>query len=537
MPKAKKKKVFGPKRLIIIVICLVFVSVYISFGNAVPALYSPIANLIKIFPQPIPPKLINTVPVCDVDFLTEELLTNPTQTSVTLSLRPEIDADIFVEYGKTSRRYTDQTGVQSVNGWERADFVLTDLEPGTKYYYRVKCKEPQDFSFGNRAEYTFHTLRPEGETLKFAVFTDSHLYPNWANADCGTSDHEPYRIFAKTAENMLAHDVNFFFATGDEAMTHSASFFQNCHVNSVSGGGGTVTNQDQADARYRMYLSPEGIGELTKTLPFFYALGNHDGETGFYGSCFHNPGTPVLSTNARLEYIPNPATTNTGGNPEGTYFSFESGDTLFVILDSYRYTMLTPQTPEDWTLGATQLQWLEDTLEKSDAKWKFVFSHHLIGGANRMHCYDYGSGGIRSTTDNSSRSPFSGEQQQIQELMEEHGGSEGTAYVYGHDHTAIVGEKLNEKGEGSGVHYIMTGQASSNPPPGSGDEGWRAIHMDWDEDGVVDYNEDPATSASREKGFFLVTVENTTTTFEYIGSSMDPAENGKVLFTYVIDGS
>ena len=378
----------------------------------------------------------------------------------------------------------------------------------------------------------FHTLRPPGRPLRFAVFSDSHLYQNWANAGCGTSDYEPYRIFAVTMENILARDVDLFVTTGDEAMTHSASMFSSCSVDGVSGGSGTVKSQQSADARYRLYTSAIGIGQLTRTIPFFFALGNHDGEVGFvYPYGFHFPATRPLSTSARLEYIPSPALAYPGGNAEGSYFSFESGDCLFVILDSYRYTTVTPQTADDWTLGATQLQWFEKTLARSNRKWKLVFSHHMLGGADHINYYHYGSGGIRATTTDTSRAPFLGEQQRIQELLERHGGAEGTAFVYGHDHTAIVGEKLQPDGEGSGVHYVMAGQACS--PPASGMAAWRHVHMDWDEDGVMDYFEDPATSASLNKGFFLVTVASTMT-FEFIGSSMDPEQNGQVLFAYTI---
>jgi kynurenine formamidase len=40
-------------------------------------------------------------------------------------------------------------------------------------------------------------------------------------------------------------------------------------------------------------------------------------------------------------------------------------------------------------LGETQYQWLKSTLETSDAKWKFVFIHQLIGGYDKN-----GRGGV-----------------------------------------------------------------------------------------------------------------------------------------------
>jgi len=72
---------------------------------------------------------------------------------------------------------------------------------------------------------------------------------------------------------------------------------------------------------------------------------------------------------------------------------------LFVTLDPYRYTMSQPYTKEggspwDWTLGDDQYFWLEKTLKQSDAKYKFVFSHHVIGnmrGAEQLaELYEWG---------------------------------------------------------------------------------------------------------------------------------------------------
>ena len=53
---------------------------------------------------------------------------------------------------------------------------------------------------------------------------------------------------------------------------------------------------------------------------------------------------------------------------------------MFVGLDPFWYTPGGESTPWDRTLGHEQHSWLRDTLESSDATFKFVFIHHLIGG-------------------------------------------------------------------------------------------------------------------------------------------------------------
>ncbi len=36
-----------------------------------------------------------------------------------------------------------------------------------------------------------------------------------------------------------------------------------------------------------------------------------------------------------------------------------------------------------WTLGKQQFDWFKETIENSNAKYKFVFSHQMVGGIPR----------------------------------------------------------------------------------------------------------------------------------------------------------
>ena len=87
------------------------------------------------------------------------------------------------------------------------------------------------------------------------------------------------------------------------------------------------------------------------------------------------------------------------------YYAWTWGDALFVVLDPFHYSLVWPddygegyggegQDGEvsgdrwDWSLGIDQYLWLKNTLETSTAKYKFIFSHHVTGGATV-----YGRGG------------------------------------------------------------------------------------------------------------------------------------------------
>ena len=79
------------------------------------------------------------------------------------------------------------------------------------------------------------------------------------------------------------------------------------------------------------------------------------------------------------------------------YYAWEWGDALFVVIDPFQYTMNLPYAPRQekaaddpvtgdqwsWTLGAQQFNWFKQIIQNSNAKYKFVFSHQMVGGIPR----------------------------------------------------------------------------------------------------------------------------------------------------------
>jgi hypothetical protein len=125
------------------------------------------------------------------------------------------------------------------------------------------------------------------------------------------------------------------------------------------------------------------------SVPLFMALGNHDGESGWLGDATAN-NLAAWSLRAPKTFYPNPKPdgfySGTAEEAPGigfrrNYYAFEWGDALIVVLDPYTYTAPKPGADGwGWTLGATQYQWFAKTLATSRARFKFVFSHHLLGG-------------------------------------------------------------------------------------------------------------------------------------------------------------
>ncbi|MGB8590901.1 MAG: malectin domain-containing carbohydrate-binding protein, partial [Candidatus Acidiferrales bacterium] len=151
------------------------------------------------------------------------------------------------------------------------------------------------------------------------------------------------------------------------------------------------------------------------------ALGNHEQEEGWHlGDAGFAVEPPIMSANARDAYFLNPDPllgsfytgntdtsyaniTTSSDHTIQDYYAWTWGDALFVIIDPYWYSTTKPyignegggesSTPGsgnrwDWTLGLAQYKWLEQTLQNSTAKYKFIFAHQVAGGLD-----DYGRGG------------------------------------------------------------------------------------------------------------------------------------------------
>ena len=311
--------------------------------------------------------------LCLDNFAGTEMLGRISGTSVTVNLVPcRNNLSAYAEYGKQSGTYTHKTDIlDSVTG-EPLEIVIDNLEPDTRYFYRVLVKQGDDY-FLPRQEGTFTTKKKQGEPFVFVVTSDIHYYQI-------RNREEQKENFLRTLLNIKEDNPDFHIDLGDSFCTDYEIVTDSVH---------DIKSQKAGYERYEALRT--FFDGMHNSLPFFLILGNHEGELGFnFGNLAH------WSENARLLFIPNPDnnTYPEGGSSQENYYAFTWGDALFIMLDPYRYTTIEPtgdgNSVDDWTLGTAQLQWLEGTLENSDAKYKFIFIHHLVGG-----CVGYGRGGGR----------------------------------------------------------------------------------------------------------------------------------------------
>ncbi len=492
---------------------------------------------------------------CQAAFWVEETLTNARTDAVTLSLRtapgtPELE--LRVAYAARGSGDLDlATPPQLALPDTRVDLELGGLAPGTAYAYRVECRDTPAERWSSRAEHSFDTAPTPGTAYRFALVADSHAVSVFAQAECGLRGKARGRVRSADLKasfaNLVAREPDFALLLGDEIITHRCGSCgrPNCLIDGVAlGQPGLVTVRaaSEAEARYRLWLR---IWQpVFQRIPYFLALGNHDGETRFGspdGQCKHFDDTSALSQAARHRYLANPHAAYPDGDASGNYYRFSWGDADFFVIDPFQYTTATesgdphgfPRDARDWHLGAEQLAWLQRSLAASTKAWKFVASHHLVGGLTLGRCYAYGRGGIAggSTADGTTAGALLGEQALIQAALKQ---AAPAFFLFGHDHVAVVGQKRDARGP-TGVHYIAGGTPSVGQPSSWAGNPAFAASYDYDQSGIPDYRE---THGSEQRGFFEVTVDGPRSVrFDYIvGSAADASRNGVTAISYRVEG-
>lgn len=292
------------------------------------------------------------------------ILARPTDKSITISILFDQNVDFYIEYGTSTNSYKNYTDTKYINANITSTNELNNLNPNTKYYYRVNYKTKNVTNFLSSPEYSFYTQRSIGSSFTFTVESDEHLY-----------DKKGIRnMYQVTLNNQALDKPDFMLSLGD-------IFGDDHYPNTI-----TSKELDLLHKDYRQYL-----GSICHSIPFYISLGNHEGENDFYLNQNPPNNLAIWGTYWRKYYYPNPFPNNfySGntdiepygiGSPEN-YYAWTWGDALFVVLDAYRYQNKNSDKPSnwDWTLGLKQYTWLKNTLESSTSKYKFVFAHHVRG--------------------------------------------------------------------------------------------------------------------------------------------------------------
>lgn len=328
------------------------------------------------------------------------LLGRPTDHSITANVIPDTSGEISFEYG-TTPVYGTETGATACTVGEPVEVVIDGLAPDTLYYYQLRFRATSGDPWTGGGQHSFRTQRAEGSSFTFTIVSDSHL------GQYGGQTQDELALYSQTLANVLADQPDFHIDLGDTfAMDPSP----------------LGTGMTEAEARAAYLVQRPYLDAISADIPHYQVLGNHENEEGWnWDDTFTEPdgSLAVRGIKYRKLFYPNPVpddfytgnadTSNTlieGDRLHEDYWAWEWGDALFVVLDPFHYSLTWPnddgagyggegQDGEasgdrwDWSLGIQQYLWLKDTLETSDATYKFVFSHHVTGGST-----PYGRGGI-----------------------------------------------------------------------------------------------------------------------------------------------
>ncbi|UCE99796.1 MAG: metallophosphoesterase, partial [Planctomycetota bacterium] len=392
------------------------------------------------------------------------------------------------------------------------------LSADTLYYYRLRFRATSESPWTPGDEYSFHTQRPPNSTFTFTITSDSHV-----NILMGIPS-----VWTQTLNNVAADNPEFHIDLGDTVAMRSVS-------------PGDVAGAEAAYEYQRPFFDI-----ISRSAPIFLAPGNHEQQEGWHLLSPLETSLPVIGTNAEKKYFLNPVPdafysgdANTysyldGDHLREDYYSWTWGDALFVVIDPYWFSTTRPYVTDpgggetdttgsgdcwDWTLGQEQYNWLKTTLETSNTRYKFIFSHQMTadaslfgqedyghGGANHSHFTEWGGYNEDGTTWGWDTERPGWGSQPIHQMMVANGVS---AFFHGHDHQYAYEKR-------DGVVY------QSIPAGGWGD-GQNGFNMYTTGDGYT-------IQALPNAGHLRITVEPSQATVDYVANS-----TGTVNYSYTIE--
>ncbi len=431
-----------------------------------------------------------------ITFTGEELLGKPEDTSITINIVPDSTIEYHYQYGLSAGANTWSTDNVTAAGGQPSEVTISELTANTHYFYRMQYHLPGELDWIDRSEHSFWTQRAPGSTFSFTIISDSHAMYN--------------AQYQQAVSDIISDHPDFHLDLGDTFMTDGD------------------TNQNQVNQEYLVQRSLLYIGGIGQASPIFLASGNHENEEGW--NLDDTFSIAQASIQARKLFYPTPIEDGFySGNTDllaaidvgiyrdqnrEDYYAWEWGDALFVVFDPFQYTMANPygatagESSDDpasgdrwnWSFGLEQYNWLKQTLQNSNAKYKFMFAHHMLGGTQNYvrggavpaHMFEWGGYEADETTWGfDTKRPTFG-YGPIRQLMIDYGVS---AFFHGHDHQYAY--ELRD-----GIVYL------SMPRPSTG----------------LDFNYYSESNQYTERvlaspGYLRVTVAPDQTTAEYVTSS------------------
>lgn len=350
-----------------------------------------------------------------------EFLGRPSDVSVSVKVFFDSDVELRASFGISKENLSQLTPVQNIKAGNPGLLVLENLNANSNYYYQVQFKKPFSNTWNLGTIGQFSTQKSPGTTFTFTVQADPHVDE--------MSDTLLYQLCLK---NQLEDRPDFMIDLGDIVM-----------IDKLKNKAGQIPF-DTVVYRYKYLRS--FYETLSHSVPIFVTLGNHEGEGGWNLNNTAN-NIAVWGTNERKKYFLNPQANSFYSGDDTSYpfvgkresyYAWTWGDALFVVIDPFWFTTSKPDANNGWkwTLGKAQYDWLSNTLKASKSKFKFIFSHHLVGGDPNARggiefadLYEWGGKSLNGNSDFSQQRP--GWDMPIKDLLKKY---QVNIFFHGHDH-------------------------------------------------------------------------------------------------------
>ena len=208
-------------------------------------------------------------------------------------------------------------------------YKLTDLQPGTRYYYEVQLEG------GESCRASFRTLSDNPEDIRIISLSDSHIFATRAELDAAVKEYDP---------DLLLHCGDLVEGTGAQA------------------------------EQFSFWLQGKVENDFIHSYPVVYSSGNHD-QGGIYFDTY------IYSVQDE-EY---------GAQVEGDS-SFNYGNLHIITMNSNPWGLFqmnseaTGQQADAATIKQIEdsMAWLKTDLASSpakDAEFRIIFMHHPVSDA------------------------------------------------------------------------------------------------------------------------------------------------------------
>ena len=253
--------------------------------------------------------------------LTRKYLQSGTPTSMRVLWGTDLPADGRVLYGVDPANLTSRVSDPALV--RDHEFLLSDLEPDTRYYYAIG--NSAEILAGGDSDHYFVTSPLPGTSKPTRI---------WVLGDSGTDGLYPVRDAYATVTGTQETDLCFLL--GDSAYPIGT------------------------DEQYQQWFF-DVVPDTLRNTVVWPSIGNHDLDSG--DSTLPAPYFDIFSLPTKGE---------AGGLPSGAeaYYSFDYANVHFVVLDSHGSDRSTPQE------GGEMLTWLQADLALTDQLWIIAYWHH-----------------------------------------------------------------------------------------------------------------------------------------------------------------